>query len=115
MGRYQGVIGRRPKGSPMRLLVTGNQGFIGPVLVAMAKARGHAVTGLDVGYFADCIARPEAAAWPDRQILRDMRDVTPADLEGVDAVIHLAGLSNDPIGERGPRRAGGGGRGAARN
>jgi len=87
----------------MRLLVTGNQGFIGPVLVAMAKARGHAVTGLDVGYFADCIARPEAEAWPDRQVLRDMRDVTPADLEGVDAVVHLAGLSNDPIGELNPR------------
>src|SRR3569832_1984359 len=87
----------------MRLLVTGNQGFIGPVLVAMATARGHAVTGLDVGYFESCVARPEAEAWPDRQILRDMRDVTPADLEGVDAVIHLAGLSNDPIGELNPR------------
>lgn len=86
----------------MRLLVTGNQGFIGPVLTAMAKARGHTVTGLDVGYFADCIARPEADALPDRQILRDMRDVTAADLDGVDAVIHLAGLSNDPMGELNP-------------
>ena len=59
----------------MRILVTGNQGFIGPVLVGMARARGHTVTGLDVGYFADGVARSEADHQPDRQILRDMRDV----------------------------------------
>src|SRR5262245_54947759 len=87
----------------MRLLVTGNEGFIGPVLTAMAKARGHAVLGLDAGYFKDCIARPEAEAWPDRQIVRDMRDVTAADIGRVDAIIHLAGLSNDPMGELNPR------------
>ena len=86
----------------MRLLVTGNQGFIGPALTAMAKARGHEVIGLDIGYFADCIARPQVDAQPDRQILRDMRDVTAADVEGVDAIVHLAGLSNDPIGELNP-------------
>lgn len=86
----------------MRLLVTGNQGFIGPVLTAMAKARGHEVIGLDIGYFADGVARPEAEAEPDRQILRDMRDVTAADVEGMDAIIHLAGLSNDPMGELNP-------------
>ncbi|HVY33657.1 MAG TPA: NAD(P)-dependent oxidoreductase [Caulobacteraceae bacterium] len=82
----------------MRLLVTGNQGFIGPVLVRMARARGHAVVGLDSGYFERCVWRPEADSRPDRQIVRDIRDVTAADLEGVDAVIHLAGLSNDPMG-----------------
>jgi nucleoside-diphosphate-sugar epimerase len=82
----------------MRLLVTGNQGFIGPVLVRSAQARGHTVTGLDVGYFKDGVARPEADAQADRQILRDIRDVTASDLEGIDAVIHLAGLSNDPMG-----------------
>jgi nucleoside-diphosphate-sugar epimerase len=82
----------------MRLLVTGNQGFIGPVLTGMAQARGHAVTGLDVGYFEGCVSRPQADARADRQILRDIRDVGAADLEGVDAIIHLAGLSNDPMG-----------------
>lgn len=82
----------------MRLLVTGNQGFIGPVLVRMARARGHAVVGLDSGYFERCVWRREADSRPDRQIVRDIRDVTAADLEDVDAVIHLAGLSNDPMG-----------------
>ena len=82
----------------MRLLVTGNQGFIGPTLTRMAQARGHVVTGLDIGYFEDCISRPEDDAPPDGQIVRDIRDVNAADLEGIDAVIHLAGLSNDPMG-----------------
>ena len=82
----------------MRLLVTGNQGFIGPVLTKMAQARGHRVVGLDVGYFDECIVRQNVIVPPDRQILRDIRDVVPADLEDVDAVVHLAGLSNDPMG-----------------
>jgi nucleoside-diphosphate-sugar epimerase len=60
----------------------------------MAQARGHEAIGLDIGYFAGC----GSDVPPDRQIVRDMRDVTLADLEGIDAVIHLAGLSNDPMG-----------------
>lgn len=60
----------------------------------MAQARGYEVVGLDIGYFAGC--GQDVA--PDRQIVRDMRDVVAADVEGVDAVIHLAGLSNDPMG-----------------
>ena len=60
----------------------------------MARSRGHEVVGLDIGYFRDC--GPDVA--PDCQIERDMRDVVAADVEGVDAVIHLAGLSNDPMG-----------------
>jgi nucleoside-diphosphate-sugar epimerase len=82
----------------MRLLVTGNQGFIGPVLVRMAQSRGHFVVGLDIGYFEECLSRPQADGPADRQIVRDIREVTAADLEGVDCVIHLAGLSNDPMG-----------------
>jgi nucleoside-diphosphate-sugar epimerase len=87
----------------IRLLVTGNQGFIGPVLTRMARARGHHVTGLDVGYFADCIAGPEPDAPPDRQIQRDIREASASDLEGIEAIVHLAGLSNDPMGELNPR------------
>jgi nucleoside-diphosphate-sugar epimerase len=68
----------------------------------MAQARGHEVTGLDIGYFEGCVARPQADAAADSQILRDIRDVSAADLEGIDAVIHLAGLSNDPMGELNP-------------
>lgn len=64
----------------------------------MAQARGHHVTGLDIGYFKDC----GADGSPDRQIARDMRDVEAADVCGVDAVIHLAGLSNDPMGALSP-------------
>jgi nucleoside-diphosphate-sugar epimerase len=60
----------------------------------MARARGHEVVGLDIGYFRDC--GPDVPA--DRQIVRDMRDVAAGDLDGIDAVIHLAGLSNDPMG-----------------
>jgi nucleoside-diphosphate-sugar epimerase len=91
------------KDQPIRLLVTGNQGFIGPVLTRMAKARGHDVVGLDIGYFEDCLADPDRAVLPDHQIRRDIRDVAAMDLEGIDAVIHLAGLSNDPMGEFNPR------------
>jgi len=69
----------------------------------MAKARGHHVTGLDAGYFQGCVARPQAEAAPDRQLLRDIRDVAAADVEGFDAVIHLAGLSNDPMGALNPQ------------
>ena len=82
----------------MHLLVTGNQGFIGPVLTRMAQARGHRVTGLDIGYFQHC-----GPDWPaDRQIVRDMREVASCDVEEIEAVVHLAGLSNDPMGELDP-------------
>jgi nucleoside-diphosphate-sugar epimerase len=82
----------------MHILITGNTGFIGPVTTRLAKERGHTVTGLDVGYFKDCVAEGRPDVPPDRQIWRDIRDVTLEDLEGADAIIHLAGLSNDPMG-----------------
>jgi nucleoside-diphosphate-sugar epimerase len=69
----------------------------------MAQARGHRVTGLDTGYFADCVAVEGANVRPDRQIRRDIREVVEADLHGIDAVVHLAGLSNDPMGELNPQ------------
>lgn len=69
----------------------------------MAKARGHQVVGLDIGYFEECLTDPRQEVPPDRQIRRDIRDVATEDLEGIEAVIHLAGLSNDPMGELNPR------------
>jgi len=57
---------------------------------------GHAVTGLDLGFFEDCLLGPAPAAVP--ALRKDLRDVDPRDLEGFDAVVHLAALSNDPLG-----------------
>lgn len=83
----------------MRILVTGNQGYIGTVLATMLKAAGHKVVGLDSGLFRDCaISRLDPI--PTLEI--DVREVEIADLAGVDAVMHLAGLSNDPLGDIDP-------------
>jgi nucleoside-diphosphate-sugar epimerase len=82
----------------MHLMVTGNQGYIGPIVTRLARARGHVVTGLDIGWFRDCLTTGVGEILPDRQISIDIRDVEPHHLDGIDAVIHLAGLSNDPMG-----------------
>lgn len=78
-----------------RVLVTGHLGYIGAVMVAQLKASGYEVVGLDSGLFAGC-ATENVVDVPC--LTRDIRDVTDSDLKGFDAVIHLAGLSNDPLG-----------------
>ena len=83
-----------------RVLVTGDQGYIGSVLTGTLLGRGYDVVGLDSGYFAECLLHPVEASY--RHINRDIRAVQPGDLDGVDAVVHLAGLSNDPLGEMAP-------------
>jgi nucleoside-diphosphate-sugar epimerase len=81
----------------MRILVTGHNGYIGSVMVPMLQAAGHEVTGLDTGFFEPCILGGQAV--PEIPCIRkDLRDVELADLEGFETVIHLAGLSNDPLG-----------------
>lgn len=81
----------------MRVLLTGHQGYIGSLLTSRLKESGHDVVGLDVGWFANCILPPYAD--PESISLRlDYRDVEVEDLQGFDAVLHLAGLSNDPMG-----------------
>ena len=81
----------------MRVLVTGHDGYIGHVLVPMLQSRGHQVTGLDSGLFDGCGFGPSELRVA--VIAKDVRQVDRHDLEGFDAVLHLAGLSNDPLGD----------------
>jgi len=87
----------------MRVLVTGNLGYVGTVMTPMLRREGHEVWGYDTGFFSDCVLGELGDAGVSRQISKDIRDAEPADFSGVDAVIHLAGLSNDPTGELNPR------------
>ena len=79
-----------------RMLITGNFGYIGSVMAPYFLEHGYQVTGLDTGYFASCVLGK--APRGVKTIQKDIRDVSARDLEGFDAVIHLAALSNDPIG-----------------
>jgi nucleoside-diphosphate-sugar epimerase len=85
----------------MRVLVAGDRGYIGAVLVPFAQSAGHDVVGLDVGWYDGCDFGPQPNSYEQRT--RDIRDVTPKELEGFDAVIHLAAISNDPIGHLNPK------------
>jgi nucleoside-diphosphate-sugar epimerase len=84
----------------MKVLVTGDRGYLGTVMVPVLQAAGHEVVGLDTGYFADCTLGPVPATVP--QVPSDLRDVTVEQLTGFDAVVHLAALSNDPLGALDP-------------
>lgn len=84
----------------MRVLVTGHEGYVGSVMVPLLRAAGHDVVGLDTGLFEGCTLGPVAEV---PAIRRDLRAVAPEDLEGFDAVAHLAALSNDPLGELNPQ------------
>ena len=81
----------------MKILLTGNLGYVGSVLTPLLQSLGHSVVGYDSGYFKDCLLSSVDENF--RQITKDIRDVVLADVEEIDAVIHLAGLSNDPLGE----------------
>lgn len=83
-----------------RVLVTGHQGYLGTVMVPILQASGHEVIGLDAGYFADCVLGPAPQDPPALQV--DIRDVGVEELHGFDAVVHLAALSNDPLGSLAP-------------
>ena len=85
----------------MRVLVTGCDGYIGAVLTPHLMDRGWDVTGLDTGFYRAGLLYPDLADRP-RVLTRDIRRVERADLEGFDAVVHLAELSNDPLGELNP-------------
>ncbi len=79
----------------MRILLTGHKGYIGSVAAPMIISAGHEVVGLDTDLFAGADFGEPAAEIPE--IRKDIRDLTLADLRGIDAVVHLAALSNDPL------------------
>ena len=82
----------------MRVLVTGHNGYIGSVLVPMFLEAGHEVVGLDTFFFQGDTLGP-APAPPTDEIRKDIRDVEVSDLASIEAVVHLAALSNDPLGD----------------
>ncbi len=82
--------------SAQRVLVTGHKGYIGSVMAPMLAQAGYEVCGLDTGFFSQCTLVPDGVSIPS--VWKDVRDITRDDLRGFDAVIHLAALSNDPIG-----------------
>ena len=84
----------------MRVLVTGHNGYIGTVLVPMLQEAGHDVVGLDNYLYEDCTFGEDVADVPALRM--DVRDVTAAELEGFEAVLHLAAISNDPVGDLAP-------------
>lgn len=86
---------------PQRILVTGHNGYIGQVMVPFLRAAGHTVVGLDTFYYEGCQLTPEEH--PQDALRLDLRDVTTADLAGFDAVIALAALSNDALGDLDPQ------------
>jgi nucleoside-diphosphate-sugar epimerase len=82
----------------MRVLLTGSGGYVGSVARAVLEAGGHAIVGLDARLYDGCDLAPLTPP-PPPELPLDLRDVQLADLDGIDAVVHLGALSNDPIGE----------------
>ena len=81
----------------MKILVTGNLGYVGTTTTQYLKNQGYEVVGLDSGFYRECLLVPL-----ENKIItknKDIRDVEISDFAGIDAVVHLAALSNDPIGE----------------
>jgi len=88
----------------MKILVTGTEGYIGARLAPWLMAAGHEVFGLDTGLYRDGCLYMDSVGMPaaPKTLYRDLRTVTPADFAGFDAVVHLAELSNDPLGQNRP-------------
>lgn len=87
----------------MKFFITGNMGYIGPLVVNQLRETYPEATlvGLDLGFFANCLTNspilPECNI--DIQYYNDVRDITEAQLDGVDGIVHLAAISNDPMGK----------------
>lgn len=85
----------------MKILVTGDRGYIGSVLTSVLQGRSYEVIGYDNDYYQGTDLYPVNRSY--KQITKDLRSISPDDIKGADAIIHLAGLSNDPLGELNPR------------
>jgi len=85
----------------MRVLLTGHNGYVGTILTPMLLNAGHEVVGLDTNFYRASTFGEEPSFGID-EIEKDVRDVTTDDLRGFDAILHLAGLSNDPLGDLNP-------------
>lgn len=85
----------------MKILVTGTEGYLGSLLAPVLLERGHEVTGVDTGYYKAGYLYNAKGGTP-RTIAKDIRHLNADDLKGQDAVVHMAELSNDPIGELDP-------------
>jgi nucleoside-diphosphate-sugar epimerase len=83
----------------MKVVVTGHLGYIGTVMIPMLRAAGHEVTGYDSDLYRRCTYAVGGTIMNVPAIIKDVRDATESDFAGQDAVIHLAGLSNDPLGD----------------
>ena len=84
-----------------KILITGSLGYLGSVLTRSLTERGFDCVGFDTGFFRNSLLYP---AYPTNTVLRDAREITEADLKQIDVVVHLAGISNDPVGKLDPSR-----------
>ena len=85
----------------MRILVTGTEGYLGSLLAPELVRRGYEVTGLDTGFYKDRKLYCNGVITPST-LAKDLRKIEPTDLNEVDAVVHMAELSNDPAGQLAP-------------
>jgi nucleoside-diphosphate-sugar epimerase len=86
----------------MRILLTGIDGYLGSLLAPELVRQGHEILGLDTGYYKERVLYPERGIVP-RTLVKDLREIEPEDLKDLDAVVHMAELSNDPAGELAPQ------------
>ena len=84
----------------MKILITGDRGYIGSVLAQVLSEHSYDIVGFDTDYYRGTDLYSVERSY--RKITRDIRSVSPEDVQGVEAVVHLAGLSNDPLGELAP-------------